>query len=219
MFRIDKDSIFEVIVVILFAIILITILLTHIVYPWFSWGASILLLLLAIANLLFHRVPHRMCPGGPATVSAVADGQIVEISKVQEDEWVRGECVKVSIYMNFFDVHANFWPIDGKVDYYQYYRGRKRLAFSPKASEDNEHSCTGILNPDGQKVFFKQLAGSFARRIVCYSKPGLEVRAGEQCGIIKFGSRIDFYLPLDAEIVVKIGDRVRACESVIAKLR
>ena len=121
--------------------------------------------------------------------------------------------------MNFFDVHANFWPIDGKVDYYQYYRGRKRLAFSPKASEDNEHSCTGILNPDGQKVFFKQLAGSFARRIVCYSKPGLDVRAGEQCGIIKFGSRIDFYLPLDAEIVVKIGERVRACESVIAKLR
>ncbi len=219
MLRIDKDSIFEVIVVILFATILIAILLTHIVYPWFSWGASILLLLLAIANLLFHRVPHRMCSGGPSTVSAVADGQIVEISKVREEEWVRGECVKVSIYMNFFDVHANFWPIDGKVDYYQYYRGRKRLAFSPKASEDNEHSCTGILNPDGQKVFFKQLAGSFARRIVCYSKPGLDVRAGEQCGIIKFGSRIDFYLPLDAEIVVKIGERVRACESVIAKLR
>ena len=219
MFRIDKDSVFEVIIVILFAIILITILLSHIVYPWFSWGASLLLLILAVANLLFHRVPHRSCSGGPSTVSAVADGQIVEISKVQENEWVRGESVKVSIYMNFFDVHANFWPVDGKVDYSQYYKGRKRLAFSPKASEDNEHFCTGILTPDGQKVFFKQLAGSFARRIVCYSKPGLEVRAGEQCGIIKFGSRIDFYLPADAEITVKTGDRVRACESVIARLR
>ena len=218
MLRIDKDSRFEVIIVILFAIILITILLSHIVYPWFSWTASVLLVLLATANLLFHRVPSRKCLGDGNTVSAVADGQIVEIGKVLEGEWVHGNCIKVSIYMNFFDVHANFWPVDGQVVYYQYYKGRKRLAFSPKASEDNEHSCTGILTPDGKQVFFKQLAGSFARRIVCYSKPGLQVKAGEQCGIIKFGSRIDFYLPLDAQIVVKPGDRVRACESVIARL-
>lgn len=219
MFKIDKDSVFEVIIVILFAIILITILLTHIVYPWFSWGASALLLLLAIANLLFHRVPERKCPGNARTVTAVADGQVVEIGKVQENEWIRGECLKVSIYMNFFDVHSNFWPVDGKVDYCQYYKGRKRLAFSPKASEDNEHSCTGLVTPDGNKVFFKQLAGSFARRIVCYSEPGLEVRAGEQCGIIKFGSRIDLYLPLEAHLEVKTGERVRACESVIATLQ
>ncbi|MBQ3984581.1 MAG: phosphatidylserine decarboxylase, partial [Bacteroidales bacterium] len=84
---------------------------------------------------------------------------------------------------------------------------------------DNEHSCTGIVLPDGQKVFFKQLAGSFARRIVSYSKPGLQTRAGEQCGIIKFGSRVDMYLPLDASVEVKKGDIVRACESVIARLR
>ena len=218
MFKIDKDSVFEVIIVMLFAIILITILLTHIVYPWFSWGVSALLLLFAIANLLFHRVPSRKCAGGPGKVIAVADGQIVEAGIVHEDEWIHGDCIKVSIYMDFFNVHANFWPVDGKVDYYQYYKGRKRLAFSPKASEDNEHSCTGILTPDGRKVFFKQLAGSFARRIVCYSRPGLEVRAGEQCGIIKFGSRIDLYLPTDAQITVRPGDKVRACESVIATL-
>lgn len=218
MFKIDKDSVFEVIIVVLFAIILITILLTHIVYPWFSWGASIILALLATANLLFHRVPYRHCSGGRGTVSAVADGQIVEVGKVYEKEWVREDCIKVSIYMDFFDVHANFWPVDGEVEYYQYYRGRKRLAFSPKASEDNEHSCTGLVTKDGKKVFFKQLAGSFARRIVCYSKPGLEVKAGEQCGIIKFGSRIDIYLPLDAQIEVRTGDKVRACESVIATL-
>ena len=218
MLRIDKDSRFEVIIVILFTITLITILLSNIVYPWFSWTASILLLLLAAANLLFHRVPERKRAGDGNTVSAVADGQIVEIREVPEEEWVHGNCIKVSIYMNFFDVHANFWPVDGQVVYYQYYKGRKRLAFSPKASEDNEHSCTGILTPDGKQVFFKQLAGSFARRIVCYSKPRLQVRAGEQCGIIKFGSRIDFYLPLEAQRVVKPGDWVRACESVIARL-
>ena len=217
--KIDKDSRFEVFVVIAFAIILIVILLSHIVDPWFSWTASIILLLLALANALFHRVPDRKCPGGEKMVYSVADGQIVEVSKVFEKEWLKKDCLKVSTYMNFFDVHANFWPVDGTVEYYQYYKGRKRLAFSPKASEDNEHSCTGIVTADGQKLFFKQLAGSFARRIVCYSTPGLQIRAGEQCGIIKFGSRIDMYLPLDSKILVKPGDTVRACESVIAKLQ
>ena len=217
--RIDKDSRFEVFVVMAFAIVLIVILLSNIVYPWFSWTASIVLLLLAAANALFHRVPDRKCPGGDKTVYSVADGQIVEVSKVYEGEWMHQDCIKVSTYMDFFDVHANFWPVDGTVDYYKYYKGRKRFAFSPKASEDNEHSCTGIITADGQKVFFKQLAGSFARRIVCYSEPGLENRAGEQCGIIKFGSRIDMYLPLDAQIQVRQGDTVRACESPIATLQ
>ena len=217
--RIDKDSIFEVSVTLIFAIILITILLSHIVYPWFSWTASAILLLLAVANLLFHRVPERKSPGNDKTVTSVADGQIVEISRKFEKEWIKEDCIKVSTYMDFFDVHANFWPVDGTVEYNKYYKGRKRFAFSPKASEDNEHYCTGIVLPDGQKVFFKQLAGSFARRIVCYSEPGLQTKAGEQCGIIKFGSRVDMYLPLDAEIKVKNGDVVRACESVIAQLR
>ena len=217
--KIDKDSIFEVSVAIIFSIILITILLTHIVYPWFSWTASAILFLLAVANLLFHRVPDRKCPGGGKTVTSVADGQIVEVDRKFEKEWIKEDCIKISTYMDFFDVHANFWPVDGTVEYYKYYNGRKRFAFSPKASEDNEHSCTGIVLPDGQKVFFKQLAGSFARRIVSYSKPGLQTRAGEQCGIIKFGSRVDMYLPLDASVEVKKGDIVRACESVIARLR
>ena len=217
--RIDKDSIFEVSVTLIFAIILIAILLSHIVYPWFSWTASTILLILSVANLLFHRVPERKSPGNDKTVTSVADGQIVEISRKFEKEWIKEDCIKVSTYMDFFDVHANFWPVDGTVEYNKYYKGRKRFAFSPKASEDNEHYCTGIVLPDGQKVFFKQLAGSFARRIVCYSEPGLQTKAGEQCGIIKFGSRVDMYLPLDAEIKVKNGDVVRACESVIAQLR
>ena len=217
--KIDKDSRIEVIIVIVFAILLIVILLCNIVNPWFSWITSFLLLLLAVANTLFHRVPDRKCPGEEKAVYSVADGQIVEVSRVFEEEWLRQDCIKVSTYMDFFDVHANFWPVYGKVEYYQYYKGRKHFAFSPKASENNEHSCTGIVTADGQKVFFKQLAGSFARRIVCYSEPGLETRAGEQCGIIKFGSRIDMYLPLDSQIEVKPGDTVKACYSVIAKLQ
>ena len=120
--------------------------------------------------------------------------------------------------MDFFDVHANFWPVTGEITYYRYYPGKHLLAFRPKASEDNEHTCTCIRNSDGKEVFFKQIAGTFARRIVSYSTIGGLTVAGEQCGIIKFGSRIDIYLPLDAKIAVKPGQQVRACETVIAEI-
>ena len=113
--------------------------------------------------------------------------------------------------------YTNFWPMGGKISYYRYHPGRYLLAFLPKASEKNEHSSTAITNSRGT-VFFKQIAGTFARRIVCYSREGDEVGRGSQCGIIKFGSRIDLFLPLDAEIKVKEGDFTRACETVIAQL-
>ena len=115
-------------------------------------------------------------------------------------------------------MYSNFWPVSGSVTYSHYYPGEHFLAFKPKASEENEHTCTAIRTPEGQDVFFKQIAGGFARRIVCYAQSGLQVAAGEQCGIIRFGSRIDIFLPVDAEILVRPGDQVRACETIIAKL-
>ena len=124
----------------------------------------------------------------------------------------------VSVYMDFWDLHANFWPVTGAVSYTQYFPGKHMLAFKPKASEENEHCCTAIRTPEGKEVMFKQLAGGFARRIVCYAKPGMAVRAGEQCGIIKFGSRIDYYLPLDAQLRVKVGDLVKGVSSLIAEI-
>ena len=150
-------------------------------------------------------------------LTAVADGEIVILEKVYEPEYLKRECIQVSIYMNFFNVHVNFWPMDGEVSYYKYHPGKYYLAFLPKASELNEHSSVGMRNAYGE-ILFKQLAGTFARRIVCYAKPGDVVKKGSQCGIIKFGSRIDMYLPLDADIKVEIGDDVRACETVIAEL-
>ena len=119
--------------------------------------------------------------------------------------------------MDFFDVHCNFWPITGEVKYYRYHPGKYLLAFHPKSSELNEHSSTCMENEYGT-VFFKQIAGTFARRIVCYSEPGKIEYRGEQCGVIKFGSRIDLFLPLEAEVKVKVGDTVRAIESVLAVL-
>lgn len=176
------------------------------------------ILVLVIWQTLFFRVPVRSTPGSASVVSAVADGRVVINEKVYEPLFLKRECIQVSIYMNFFDVHANFWPVDGVVTDYKYYPGKHFLAFKPKASEENEHACTVIRTDEGKDILFKQLAGTFARRIVCYSKPGLLTKAGEQCGIIKFGSRIDMFFPTDADIKVKVGDNVRACESIIALL-
>lgn len=185
---------------------------------WVSLAVALLFLYVSIVQILFFRVPDRECSGTDRTVSAVADGKIVIIEKVYEKEYLKRECIQVSTYMDFFDVHANFWPLDGTVSYYKYHPGKYLLAFLPKSSELNEHASTAIRTADGTEVFFKQIAGTFARRIVCYSEDGLTTKAGEQLGIIKFGSRIDIFLPLDADIKVKLGDHVRACESIIAEI-
>ena len=168
--------------------------------------------------LFFFRVPSRMTPEGEAPVTSVADGKVVVIEKVFEEEYLKKECLQVSVYMDFFNVHVNYWPVSGEVTYYKYHPGMYMLAYLPKASELNEHSTIAIKN-DKAEILFKQLAGTFARRIVSYADPGTKGVRGEQCGIIKFGSRIDMYLPLDADIKVKIGDKVRACETIIAELQ
>lgn len=186
--------------------------------PLIFWILTGITLILCLWQTLFFRVPVRECPGTGSVVTAVADGKIVINEMVYEPVFLKRECIQVSIYMDFFDVHANFWPADGVVTDFRYYPGKHLLAFKPKASEDNEHSCTVIRTDSGKDLLFKQLAGTFARRIVSYSKPGLRTKAGEQCGIIKFGSRIDMFFPADADIKVRKGDKVRACQSVIALL-
>ena len=150
-------------------------------------------------------------------MTAVADGEIVVLDRVYEPEFLKCECMQVSIYMDFFNVHVNFWPVSGEVTYYKYHPGKYFLAFLPKASELNEHTSVCVRSRYGD-VFFKQLAGTFCRRIECYAEPGRTGERGKQCGIIKFGSRIDMYLPLDADIKVALGEEVRACETVIADI-
>ena len=198
------------------AVVLVLFLL-H-VSAWVLWTVGILMLFCCWFITFFFRVPDRPKAGDTRNVTAVADGKIVILEKVYEPMFLKQECLQMSIYMDFFDVHACFWPLTATVSEYCYYPGKHLLAFKPKASEDNEHTATLLVSDGGQKVLFKQLAGGFARRIVCYSRPGLRTVAGEQCGVIKFGSRIDIYLPLDARIHVSLGDRVRACETILATL-
>lgn len=216
--RLDKNTYGTVLLVYAISAVLIFLLFRFVSVWWVKWPVLAFVLWVCGWQTAFHMVPRRNKAGSDSLVSAVADGKIVHIENAFEKEFLKRECKMVSIYMDFWDVHANFWPVTGKVCYSMYHPGEHFLAFKPKASEENEHTCTVIRTAAGKEIMFKQLAGGFARRIVCYAKDGMDVVAGEQCGIIKFGSRIDIFLPPDAEIQVQLGQTVRACETIIAKL-
>ena len=216
--RLDKNTYGTVLLVYALSVVLAILLFRFVQTAWLVWPLVALLLCFCLWQTYFHMVPDRKRAGSSSLVSSVADGKVVRIGKAFETCYLCRECQVVSVYMDFWDMHANFWPVTGSVSYTMYHPGEHFLAFKPKASEENEHTCTCIRTPGGKDVFFKQLAGGFARRIVCYAREGLDVTAGEQCGIIKFGSRIDIYLPLDAEILVEKGQYVRACETIIARL-
>ena len=214
---IQKDCYATIFIVWLICAPLTYVMMRFIPIPSIAYILSIFPLTMMGFSLFFFRVPKRNTVQGDNVVTSVADGRVVVIEKTYEKEYINGECIQVSVYMDFFNVHVNYWPVDGEVTYYKYHPGKYMLAFLPKASELNEHSSVAIRSKYGD-VFFKQLAGTFARRIVTYATPGNKEKKGDQCGVIKFGSRIDMYFPLGTEIKVQLGDYVKACESVIAEL-
>ena len=214
---IHKDCYGTILLVWLICLPLAYLIMRFIPWPFISYPLCTIPMFFMGFVLFFFRVPLRQRVGTDNQVTSVADGKVVVIEKVVDNEYVKGECLQVSVYMDFFNVHVNYWPIDGEVSYYKYHPGKYMLAFLPKASELNEHTSVGVRSAYGD-VFFKQIAGTFARRIVCHANPGSQIVKSEECGIIKFGSRIDMYLPLDAEIKVKLGDTVRGSETVIAEL-
>jgi phosphatidylserine decarboxylase len=216
--KIDKDSRGTILTIWAVCIALFVLLCLLVDKAWALYLGGLLLLAAGAFGTYFFRVPDRSGPGSTTTVTSVADGEVVIIDHLYEKDFLKRECIRISVYMDFMNVHANFWPVTGEVIYCQYHPGKHKLAFLPKSSDLNEHATTAIRTPEGKEILFKQIAGTFARRVVSYSKVGMPVKAGEQCGIIKLGSRIDFFLPLDATVKVDEGDIVRACETVIAEL-
>lgn len=215
--KIHKDG-RGTIITIWFICLSVIVIAVSFIDPKFVWIPLVILMgFMMMFIMFFFRVPVRGNIAGENVVTSVADGEVVIVEKVFEPEYFKCECMQVSVYMSFFNVHVNYWPVSGINTYYKYHPGRYFLAWMPKASELNEHASLAVKNEHGE-VFFKQMAGTFARRIVTYDEVGQPVEKATQCGIIKFGSRIDMFLPLDAEINVEVGDEVRACESVIAKL-
>ncbi len=215
---IDRNCIFTVAFIAFCFIVADYLMIRYVDLPWLVYPFVTGSVWVIVWQTYFHHVPKRKRAGSSTAVSSVVDGKVVIAERVYEDEFMHRECLQLSVYMNFFDVHANFWPVDGEVSFYRYVPGAHVYAYKPKSSLENEHTCTIITTPEGREVGFKQIAGGFARRIVSYADKQKQSRAGEQCGIIKFGSRIDLFLPLDAEIKVKVGEELKASESVVAVL-
>ena len=214
---IHKDCYGTILLVWLICAPLAYLILRFIPWSYISYPLCIIPMFFMGFVLFFFRVPNRMRVGEDNQVTSVADGRVVIIDKVTENEFIKGECIQVSVYMDFFNVHVNYWPIDGDVAYYKYHPGKYMLAYLPKASELNEHTSVAVKSQYGD-IFFRQIAGTFARRIVCHAVEGNQILKADECGIIKFGSRIDMFLPLDAEIKVKLGENVRGSETIIAEL-
>lgn len=167
----------------------------------------------------FFRNPSRVVEiDDPSLVVAPADGTIVVIEPTEEHEYFGDKRMQVSIFMSVFDVHANWVPIAGTVLKSIHHDGNHRVAYSPKASIDNERSTIVIETPAKTQILMRQIAGALARRIVTYAKSGKTCHLNEQIGFIKFGSRVDLFLPLDAEIFVQIGESTTGNETIIARL-
>ena len=155
----------------------------------------------------FFRCPIRHYHGPRANhVVSSVDGKVVAVERVFENEWLRSEAIMVSVFMSPLNVHANWFPVDGRVDYVAHHPGRFLSAYLPKASTDNERSTVGITMNNGRKIVLRQIAGAMARRIVTYASPGDESNIDWHLGFIKFGSRVDIYLPVDAQVLLKIGE-------------
>lgn len=173
-----------------------------------------------ILTVRFFRVPiWRKTTIEDDTVLSPADGRVAANEVVMEDEYFHDNRRQISIFMSIYNVHVNFFPFDGEVTYYKYHPGKFLLAFKPKSSTDNEHNTIILKDKKGREILVRQIAGFVARRIVCDLQPGEEAVAGEELGMIRFGSRVDVFLPLDADIKVKIGDKTYGKETVLAKLR
>lgn len=167
-------------------------------------------------TLNFFRDPDRVTPPGEKLVIAPADGKVIRITKVQEGEFFRSEAIMISIFMSPLNVHVNRNPVSGVVKHLRYVKGEYFAAFEDKASEKNEQMIIGMEGVHG-KVLFKQIAGFVARRIVCTLSVGDTVRAGERFGMIKFGSRVDVFVPGNAAVRVQVGDVPVAGETVLAE--
>ena len=173
--------------------------------------------LLLILIVRFFREPHREPLNEDDSVSSPADGTIVEVKPVYEGEFLKSECIQVSVFMSVFNVHVNWFPVKGFVEYYKYHPGKYLVAMHPKSSEKNERT-TVVINNQGTRILIRQIAGLIARRIACYAKEGSPVSQGDQVGFIKFGSRVDIFLPLDARVQVTKGQKVKGNRTIIAKL-
>lgn len=182
-----------------------------------NFVAALPFILVAAFVIQFFRDPARNIPQDENVILSPADGKVICVEKTQ-DPYQNVEALKISVFMNVFNVHSNRSPVDGEVIDVQYYPGKFINADFDKASTENERNAVIVRLNNNQRITFVQVAGLVARRILCYTKPGAWLKRGERYGFIRFGSRVDLYLPLNATALVTIGQKVKATETILAKI-
>ena len=183
-----------------------------------KWAFFICSFMLYIFLLFFFRLPTRVFEADPELIYAPADGKVVVIEETMENEYFKDMRLQVSIFMSPFNMHSNRYPVSGRVKYVCYHSGQNMVAWHPKSSELNERSTIVIKTGVGTEIMIRQIAGAVARRIVTYSKENSDVLQGDELGFIKFGSRVDLFLPVGTEVEIPILQQVKANKSIIAKI-
>lgn len=184
---------------------------------WGLWLLAFVLTLLVLWVAYFFRDPERTGERGERLVISPADGRVIDISEVDEPAFIKGRAIRISVFMNVFNVHVNRYPVSGNVAYVQYNEGKFLNAAADKASLENEQMSVGVQTPK-HKVLFRQIAGLIARRIVTYSQVGDTASQGERMGLIRFGSRVDVFVPVGSTVKVKLGQKPQAGTTVLAEL-
>ena len=214
--RINKEgyTIIAVTAGIAVAVSLLAILLLPL---WLGWTLCSAMLLVLLFVAAFFREPERAVVREEGVVFAPADGTVVVIEQVAENEFLAEDRIQVSVFMSLSNVHINWFPVGGRVVYFRHHHGKYMVAWHPKSSEDNERTTT-VVDTGRHTILFRQIAGLIARRIVSYAEEGKSVGQNDKCGFIKFGSRVDLMLPVGSEILVSIGDKVTGSQTPIARL-
>lgn len=208
----------------LFIVVLFSAIITfiaHYFFPEFAvahWFAYLLSGFLIITILQFFRDPKREFTIDEGKIIAPADGKVVVIEETEEGEYFKDKRLQVSIFMSPINVHINRYPIAGKVAFFKYHPGKFLAAWEPKSSTDNERTTVVVEHKNGKQILFRQIAGALARRIVWYCKEGDTAHQCQEMGFIKFGSRVDLFLPLGTKLHVKIGDVVKGSQTVLGEI-
>jgi phosphatidylserine decarboxylase len=185
-------------------------------YAWLAWLLQLGSVFLLFLVLQFFRNPDRNVVENEYVVLSPADGKVVTIEETDEPEYFKDKRLQVSIFMSVWDVHANRWPIAGKVTYFKHHQGKYLMAAHPKSSTLNERTTIAVRTEKGYEIMFRQIAGIMARRIVAPLQEGDTAKQGQQFGFIKFGSRVDLFFPLGTKVRVQVGDKVKGGLDVIA---
>ena len=189
-----------------------------IVLDWLNKTLALTLLFFYIIILQFFRNPKRKTAQNDHHIIAPVDGKVVVIEEVFEKEYFKDKRLQISIFMSPLNVHVTRYPVSGKIKFSKYHPGKYLVAWHPKASEENERTTIVVENPAIGDILYRQIAGALAKRIVNYAKPEMQVIQGSDAGFIKFGSRVDLFLPLDTKIIVNLNDKVKGGEQIIATL-